>query len=133
MPEKTGATMKEPTGNVSRKTLAGDGRRLESLADFRSTDADKRREMIALEAYYAAERRGFEGDGEIEDWLQAEHVVDARLAEETAPERAALAEAAAGLGKPARRKPSRKDAPRSAVDAIPVEKQERIQPVVTTP
>jgi len=40
----------------------------------------ERREMIAVEAYLRAERRGFEPGHEVEDWAAAEAEVDARLA-----------------------------------------------------
>jgi hypothetical protein len=40
----------------------------------------ERREMIAVEAYLRAERRGFEPGHEVEDWAAAEADVDARLA-----------------------------------------------------
>ena len=36
--------------------------------------------MIALAAYYRAERRGFAPGGELEDWLAAESEIDAQLA-----------------------------------------------------
>ena len=42
-------------------------------------DAANRQAMIALVAYYAAERRGFKGGSAQEDWLVAEIEVDARL------------------------------------------------------
>ena len=42
-------------------------------------DANERRSMIAEEAYYIAERRGFGPAGESSDWLAAERIVDERL------------------------------------------------------
>ena len=42
---------------------------------------DKRHNMIAEEAYLRAEQRGFVGDHEIDDWLQAEAEVDALFVE----------------------------------------------------
>lgn len=41
--------------------------------------ADLRRELIAAEAYFRAERRGFAPGHELEDWVAAEAVVDSRL------------------------------------------------------
>ncbi len=38
-----------------------------------------RAQMVALAAYYRAERRGFEPGRELEDWLEAEAEVDAAL------------------------------------------------------
>jgi hypothetical protein len=40
----------------------------------------ERRELIAVEAYLRAERRGFEPGHDAEDWAAAEADVDARLA-----------------------------------------------------
>lgn len=37
---------------------------------------EKRREMIAVAAYYRAERRGFRGGEELGDWLEAEAEVE---------------------------------------------------------
>ena len=42
-------------------------------------DVNERRSMIAEEAYYIAERRGFGSEGESGDWLAAEAIVDERL------------------------------------------------------
>jgi len=43
-------------------------------------NADERYEMIAREAYLLAEKRGFQGDMAMDDWLQAEAKVDAQYA-----------------------------------------------------
>jgi len=40
----------------------------------------QRHQMIAEAAYVIAEQRGFQGDMALNDWLQAEAVVDARFA-----------------------------------------------------
>lgn len=42
-------------------------------------DSSAYRELVALAAYYRAERRGFAPGGEVEDWLDAEREVAARL------------------------------------------------------
>jgi hypothetical protein len=44
-------------------------------------DSSAYRELVAIAAYYRAERRGFAPGGEIEDWLDAEREVAARLNE----------------------------------------------------
>ena len=44
-----------------------------------SIDPDVRRRLVAAEAYFIAERRGFAGGNELEDWVTAEAVVDSRL------------------------------------------------------
>jgi uncharacterized protein (DUF3084 family) len=42
-------------------------------------DPDMRRRLVAAEAYFFAERRGFTGGNEIDDWVAAERVVDSWL------------------------------------------------------
>lgn len=44
-------------------------------------DPEQRREMIAIAAYYLAERRGFAPNGAESDWLDAERMIDAMQAE----------------------------------------------------
>jgi Protein of unknown function (DUF2934) len=44
-----------------------------------SVDPDTRRRLVAAEAYFIAERRGFAAGNELEDWVTAEAVVDSRL------------------------------------------------------
>jgi len=43
-------------------------------------EEDRRREEIAKAAYYTAERRGFDGNRELDDWLEAEKEIDSRAA-----------------------------------------------------
>lgn len=45
----------------------------------RTVTPEERHAMIAEAAYLVAERRGFQGDCALDDWLQAEAEVDARL------------------------------------------------------
>lgn len=40
---------------------------------------DERSQMIAEAAYYRAEQRGFNPEGQVEDWLQAEAMIDEML------------------------------------------------------
>jgi hypothetical protein len=44
-----------------------------------SIDLDARRQLVAAEAYFLAERRGFEAGHELEDWITAEELVESRL------------------------------------------------------
>jgi hypothetical protein len=44
-------------------------------------DADTRRRLVAAEAYFLAERRGFAAGNELADWVAAEAAVDSRLQE----------------------------------------------------
>jgi hypothetical protein len=45
-------------------------------------DPDVRRQLVAAEAYYLAERRGFAGGNALEDWVKAEVMVDSRLSKD---------------------------------------------------
>jgi hypothetical protein len=42
-------------------------------------DPDVRRKLVAAEAYFLAERRGFTAGNELEDWVAAEAMVDSKL------------------------------------------------------
>jgi hypothetical protein len=50
-------------------------------ASVPTIDAELRRQLIAAEAYFLAERRGFAAGHEFDDWIAAEAAVDARLRE----------------------------------------------------
>jgi hypothetical protein len=43
-----------------------------------SIDPEFRRQLVAAEAYFLAERRGFAAGHELEDWVAAEAAVDLR-------------------------------------------------------
>jgi hypothetical protein len=61
-----------------RKTseVAAEARREKAPRAEPDTQNEDRRSQIALAAYYRAERRGFGGNREVEDWLQAEQEID---------------------------------------------------------
>jgi hypothetical protein len=42
-------------------------------------DPEVRRQLVAAEAYFLAERRGFAAGNELQDWVIAEAAVDSRL------------------------------------------------------
>ena len=42
-------------------------------------NGEDRQHMISTAAYYRAERRGFNGGDEVQDWLEAEAEIDATL------------------------------------------------------
>jgi hypothetical protein len=44
-----------------------------------SPDSSAYRELVAIAAYYRAERRGFAPGGEVQDWIAAEREVAAQL------------------------------------------------------
>jgi Protein of unknown function (DUF2934) len=50
----------------------------------KTIDPEVRRQLVAAEAYFSAERRGFAGGKEVEDWVAAEIVVDSRLKQQVA-------------------------------------------------
>jgi hypothetical protein len=52
---------------------------LESAAGSPALDPDSRRRLVAAEAYFLAERRGFAPGNELGDWVAAEHAVDSRF------------------------------------------------------
>lgn len=68
----TGKTAKAPSNRalMTRADAAAGG----------SSSPEERHRMIAEQAYYLAERRGFDGDRCLDDWLQAESEIDRRLA-----------------------------------------------------
>jgi hypothetical protein len=45
-------------------------------------DPDARRQMVAAEAYFRAERRGFAAGGELDDWVAAEEAVASRFGQQ---------------------------------------------------
>jgi len=45
---------------------------------------DLRRQLVAAEAYFRAERRGFAAGNELDDWVAAESAVDSRLQQQVA-------------------------------------------------
>ena len=50
-----------------------------STAHSNGIDADIRRQLVAAEAYFLAERRGFAAGHELEDWVAAEAAVDSQF------------------------------------------------------
>jgi hypothetical protein len=49
------------------------------MAAFGGIDPEARRRLVAAEAYFRAERRGFAAGSELDDWVAAEAAVDSRL------------------------------------------------------
>jgi hypothetical protein len=56
---------------------------LEQL-ETKTIDPDARRQLVAAEAYFFSERRGFAAGNEVEDWVAAEVLVDSRLKQQVA-------------------------------------------------
>ena len=76
MRQKAGAEVPVLTDSVA---IAGMESRRSSPTIAESVDPNVRRELVAAEAYFLAERRGFTAGGELEDWVAAEAIVDSRL------------------------------------------------------
>jgi hypothetical protein len=64
------------TQKKARPTLHTRGGKIVSPADP-PTVAAPRAEMIAVAAYFLAEKRNFAGGSELDDWLTAEREIDA--------------------------------------------------------
>lgn len=84
MPHQSTATgKKNPVGPVKSKPVtarnqpAKSGKSAPSGAGKIAANGEDRHNMIATAAYYRAERRGFNGGDETEDWLAAEAEIDA--------------------------------------------------------
>lgn len=75
---KKTAAKKTPTKKTSAKKSAAVAEPNQPGAQ--APTPEERLRMIAEAAYRIAEQRGFQGDRTLEDWLQAEAEVDARLA-----------------------------------------------------
>lgn len=52
---------------------------VESHQEKKETPEERRHRRIAEAAYFIAEKRGFQGDLRLEDWLQAEIKEDSRF------------------------------------------------------
>jgi hypothetical protein len=60
------------TGDAGESPHRGIGWDAAGRQEEDGADRDAMRERIAVRAYYNAERRGFQGDGQVDDWLGAE-------------------------------------------------------------
>lgn len=82
---KSGTTKKRKTLTVGKKAQGkqagiekSEAKVLTKLVSTGITP-DQRSRMIAEAAYYRAEKRGFDPEGQVQDWLEAESEVDALL------------------------------------------------------
>jgi hypothetical protein len=79
-PDESLAPANDPTPGKKRKTATKrakpNGHEAYSPT---SIDRDARHNLVAAEAYYLAERRGFTAGHELEDWVAAEQAIDSRL------------------------------------------------------
>ncbi len=65
-----------------KKTSARSVEAATSNPSLQKIDPEHRRRMIAETAYFIAEQRGFVGGSPLDDWLQAEVLVDRLLEQE---------------------------------------------------
>jgi surface antigen len=70
------AAKKAPARATSARPARGNG-----AAKSHRVNPDQRRNYIEVAAYYIAERRGFVGGNEIDDWAAAEAEIDRLLSE----------------------------------------------------
>lgn len=69
-------TLRSPPVRTKTPARRKTSTKREAAADASVAQAS-REEMIAMAAYFIAERRGFEGGREMDDWLEAEAQIDA--------------------------------------------------------
>ena len=85
MVTKRVSPVKKPRRKATASELTDSSvmRVLESTESVRpgvtAIDAEARRRLVAAEAYFLAERRGFAAGNEVADWVAAEAAVDSRL------------------------------------------------------
>ena len=66
-------------GRESTDRLEEQAAQPEAEGNREAPTAHERKEMTAVAAYYCAQRRNFDPGRELEDWLEAEAEVNARL------------------------------------------------------
>jgi hypothetical protein len=64
---------------VTKRVSTSTTKRKATPARSPAIDPDVRRRLIAAEAYFLAERRGFAPGNELADWVAAEAAVDSRF------------------------------------------------------
>lgn len=72
------------SGTANESSQAGGGENNQTDTALREDEATARREMIAVAAYYLAERRGFCPGAELDDWKRAEEEIARQFAEPSA-------------------------------------------------
>ena len=75
MPRQSTATSEKNLAKPAKKS----GKGLSAKAGKDRVEREDRQHMISTAAYYRAERRGFNGGDEMQDWLEAEAEIDTIL------------------------------------------------------
>ena len=76
---KPGPPHSQPTRTTASAKVSARKRSVESQTASAKIAPEQRRELIAQAAYFIAERRGFAPGSDLEDWLQAEAEIEARM------------------------------------------------------
>ncbi|MCF6338689.1 MAG: DUF2934 domain-containing protein [Gammaproteobacteria bacterium] len=77
--KNTGKKSTSKKSATNAKKAKGDTATAQQMADSASAqriDSDYRRRMIAEASYYIAERHGFVNNSPVDDWLEAEVLID---------------------------------------------------------
>ena len=80
--KKTATPKKAPQKKAAPRKSSNSAKAINSAKATNSPvqiSAEERWRMIAVAAYHKAERRGFSGGHEVDDWLQAEREINAIL------------------------------------------------------
>lgn len=72
--QKQPRTQKSKAQTISKKTKP-------APTPIQASQEDEKHHLIEEAAYFIAERRGFQGDMVLDDWLQAEREVNSRSAQ----------------------------------------------------
>lgn len=81
-PAKKSAKKKTARKKAAKKQTASKPATAKPAESLKKIDPEHRRRMIAETAYFIAEQRGFVGGSPLDDWLQAEVLVDRLLEKE---------------------------------------------------
>jgi hypothetical protein len=73
------AARKAVTSELTGKAVMGVLESKPASARPTAIDPEDRRKLVAAEAYFLAERRGFAAGNEVGDWMAAEAAVNSRL------------------------------------------------------
>jgi hypothetical protein len=69
----------QPRSGKTKRSSAKQPASKKSKSSGNSIDPEQRQQMIAETAYFIAEARGFDGECQLDDWLQAEAMIDRQL------------------------------------------------------
>ena len=79
MTQQTQTDKGKPAKKHAKEANALSSESTDKFTKVLEPDQDEIHDMIAKEAYLLAEQRGFEGDKQLEDWIQAETAIESRF------------------------------------------------------